>query len=179
MSPEPVRLRPLALSDIDHVMTWVNDPEITGNFAAFSGEPFTREQEKAYLERLLASSADRVFSIEHATDGRYLGQVGLHQIHGPSRVGRLACIVAARGEMGRGFGSAAIRLVLDRAFAAEKLHKVWLMCWKENVRARGIYSRIGFVEEGCLREEYLHRGVYHDMIRMSVLDREWRAQGRS
>ena len=154
-------------------MTWVNDPEIVGNFAAFSGKPFTRDGERAYLEKLVSSAADKVFSIESASDGRYLGQVGLHQIHGPSRVGRLACIVAARADMGKGHGSAAIRALLDLAFGIEKLHKVWLMCFRENVRAQAIYARIGFQVEGILREEYLHRGVYHDMVRMSLLEREW------
>src|SRR5438045_2784465 len=96
MAPPLVRLRPLALTDLDHVMTWVNDQKIVGNFAAFSGKPFTREEEKAYLEKLIVSTQDKVFSIEHVADGRYLGQVGIHQIQAVSRVGRLACIVASR-----------------------------------------------------------------------------------
>jgi RimJ/RimL family protein N-acetyltransferase len=155
-------------------MGWVNDPEITGNFAAFSGKPFTREDELVYLEKLLASSTDRVFSVERASDGVYLGQVGIHQIHWPSKVGRLACIIAARAEMGKGYGTAAIGGVLDWAFHEAKLHKVWLMCFRTNVRAQGIYKRIGFVEEGVLREEYRHKEGWHDMVRMSLLEREWR-----
>ena len=176
---ELVRLRPLAASDLDHIMGWVNDPAIVGNFAAFSGKAFTREEEKAYIDKLLASPSDRVFSVERVADGHYVGQVGIHQIHAPSRVGRLACIIAKRAEMGRGYGTGAIRLVLDWAFHEAKLHKVWLMCFKENSRARAIYQRIGFIEEGTLREEYLHAGVYHDMVRMSLLEREWRTQGGS
>src|SRR4051794_507212 len=159
---ELVRLRPLVIEDVDNVLSWVNDPDIVGNFAAFSGKPFTRDDERVYLEKLLASTQDRVFSVESTADGRYVGQVGVHQIHAPSRVGRLACIIASRAEMGRGFGSAAIRLILDWAFVEARLHKVWLMCFKENTRARAIYTRVGFQEEGVLREEYLHKGVYHD-----------------
>lgn len=174
-SSPSVRLRPLSLTDLDNVMTWVNDPDIVGNFAAFSGKPFTRDDERLYLEKLLASSQDKVFSVERVSDSHYVGQVGIHQIHAASRVGRLACIVSARSEMGQGYGSAAIRLVLDWAFKEARLHKVWLMCFKENTRARGIYSRVGFVEEGTLREEYLHKGEYHDMVRMSLLEREWLA----
>ena len=34
-----------------------------------------------------------------------------------------------------------------------------------------------YLEEGTLREEYLHRGVYHDMVRMSLLEREWLSRG--
>ncbi|MBP6848123.1 MAG: GNAT family N-acetyltransferase, partial [Kofleriaceae bacterium] len=110
-----VRLRPLAETDVDNILTWVNDPAIVGNIAAFSGHAFTRDQELAYIRRTLASASDRVWSIEEAATGRYLGQCGVHQIHDRSKVGRLACIIAAKGDMGRGFGSAAIRATLDHA----------------------------------------------------------------
>ncbi len=170
-----VRLRPLAESDVDHIMTWVNDPEITGNIAAFSGHAFSREDEVAYVRRTIASKTDVVFSIEDSATGRYLGQTGIHQIHDRSKVGRLACIVAARGDMGRGYGTGAIRLVLDHAFGPLGLHKMWLMVFSHNERGRRIYGKLGFVEEGVLREEYFHQDRWFDMIRMSMLAREWTA----
>lgn len=168
-----VRLRPLAESDVDDILTWVNDPTIVGNIAAFSGHAFTREQELAYIRKTLASPSDRVWSIEEAATGRYLGQCGLHQIHDRSKVGRLACIIAAKADMGRGFGSAAIRAVLDHGFGTLGLHKAWLMIFRTNERGRRTYARLGFVEEGVLREEYFHEGGWHDMLRMSLLAREW------
>src|SRR5687767_5435505 len=99
-APTKVRLRPLGEDDVDHIMTWVNDPEIVGNIAAFSGQAFSRDDELAYVRRILASRSEVVFSVLDAGTERYLGQVGVHQIHDRSRVGRLACIVAARGDMG-------------------------------------------------------------------------------
>ena len=42
-----IRLRPLAESDVDAILGWVNDPEIVGNIAAFAGHAFTRDQEIA------------------------------------------------------------------------------------------------------------------------------------
>ncbi|HKA87695.1 MAG TPA: GNAT family protein [Haliangiales bacterium] len=168
-----VRLRPLSLDDVDRMMDWVNDPDIVGNIAAFAGKPLARDDEEAYVRRLLASDADKVFAIERAADGAYLGNVGIHQIFWRSRVGRLACIIGYRAEMGKGYGSAAIAGALDWAFGEAKLHKVWLMVFSSNARARRTYARLGFIEEGVLREEYFHEGGWHDMVRMSVLDREW------
>jgi len=168
-----VRLRPLGEEDVDAILGWVNDPEVVGNLAAFSGEPFTRADELAYVRRMRSSDVDRVFTVLAADDGRYLGQVGLHQIHRGSRVGRLAAVIARRAEMGRGFGSAAIARLLDHAFGAEALHKVWLMVFEHNARARRTYRRLGFVEEGLLREEYRHRDAWHTMVRMGLLAREW------
>lgn len=170
-----VRLRPLAEGDVDHILTWVNDPEITGNIAAFSGHAFTRDDELAYIRRTLASTSDVVFSIEEAATGRYLGQTGIHQIHERSKVARLACIIAAKPDMGRGHGSGAIRLVLDHAFGPLGLHKMWLMVFRSNERGRRIYGKLGFIEEGVLREEYFHDGGWKDMVRMSMLAREWAA----
>ncbi len=42
-----------------------------------------------------------------------------------------------------------------------------------NERSHRTYARLGFVEEGVLREEYFHDGAWHDMLRMSMLAREW------
>jgi len=169
-----VRLAPLAEADVDDILTWVNDPEIVGHIAAFAGEPFSREQELAYIRSMNASSTDRVFSVFRPDDDAYLGQVGLHQIHWRSRVGRLGCIIAKRSEMGRGYGSAAIAGALDVAFGEMNLHKVWLMIFSDNERSRRTYARLGFQVEGTLREEYFHEDGWRDMLRMSILCHEWR-----
>jgi RimJ/RimL family protein N-acetyltransferase len=166
-----VTLRPLAESDVDDIMTWVNRPEIVGNLAAFSGAPLTREDELAWIRRTIAS-ADRVWSAIATEDGRYLGQVGIHQIHSRSKVGRLGAVIASKSEMGKGYGSAAIRAVMDRGFGELGLHKLWLMVFRTNERGQRLYKRLGFVEEGILREEYFHEGSWHDMVRLSMLARE-------
>ena len=173
-----VRLAPLQASHVDHIMAWVNDREIVGNLATFSGKPFTRDDELAYIARMQASKDDRVFSFFASDDGRYLGQVGLHQIFRRSGLARLSIIVVDRGDMGRGIGSAALASVLDVAFqpvasGGEALHKVWLMCFRTNERAQRTYARVGFREEGVLRDEYFHDGAWHDMVRMAVLAPEW------
>lgn len=177
-----VELVPIAASHVDHIMGWVNDKDVIGNLATFAGKPLTRDDELAYIARMTASKDDRVFSIFAPTSadgaGRYLGQVGLHQIFRRSGLGRLSIIVAERTEMGRGVGSAAIARLLDLAFApatagGEGLHKVWLMCFRTNERARRTYERVGFVEEGVLRDEYFHEEQWHDMVRYAVLAREW------
>src|SRR5260221_13960317 len=111
-----IELRPLAESDVDSIMTWVNQSEVVGNIAAFSGPPMTRDDELAWIRTTCASRYDRVWSVFASDDGRYLGQVGVHQIHARSRVGRLGCVIASPSEMGKGHGSAAIRAVVGRGF---------------------------------------------------------------
>jgi len=168
-----IELRPLAETDVDSIMTWVNQSEVVGNIAAFSGPPMSRDDELAWIRRTLTSGSDRVWSVVEAATGRYLGQVGIHQIHARSRVGRLACVIAARADHGKGFGTSAVHALVERGFGELGLHKLWLMVFRHNERGRRLYGRIGFVEEGVLREEYFHEGAWHDMVRLSLLAREW------
>jgi RimJ/RimL family protein N-acetyltransferase len=168
-----ISLRPLAESDVDSIMTWVNDRDVVGHIASFAGPPLSRDDELAFIRRTLASATDRVWSVLEASTGRYLGQVGIHQIHARSRVGRVACVIASRGDHGKGYGTAAVRAVVDRGFGELGLHKLWLMVFRRNERGRRLYGRIGFASEGVLRDEYFHDGAWHDMVRMSLLANEW------
>lgn len=167
-----VTLRPIELSDVDNMMTWVNDPEIIGNFANF-GKPFTREDEEQYIRRILASQNDRVFAVE-SNQGEYIGNVGIHNIYWPSRNGRLAIIIGNKHAQGQGLGQAALRGIVKNGFEDLNLHKLWLRCFKTNKRAVHIYKKHGFSEDGVDREEYFHKGDYHDLIKMSMLDREYK-----
>ena len=111
---QTVKLRPLEMSDLDNIMKWVKDPEVTGNFANFN-VPISRENEQKYLEKILASEVDRVFAIETATH-EYIGNIGLHQIHWPSRVGRFALIIGDKEHWNKGYAESAVHSLLDLAF---------------------------------------------------------------
>jgi diamine N-acetyltransferase len=79
---------------------------------------------------------------------------------------------------GRGVRGAAIRAVLDHAFAALGAHRVWLDVMSHNARARSAYARAGFVEEGVLRDAILTPDGFVSLVVLSVLRPDWEALGR-
>ena len=94
----------------------------------------------------------------------------------PHRCIRLKRIIARNPE--RGIGSKFLRSVLDICFNELAAHRVELLVHLDNERARRVYARIGFAEEGILRD--LHRnddGSFRSMRLMSILETEW--EGRS
>ena len=62
------------------------------------------------------------------------------------------------------------------AFEEYNLHKVWVITFQINKRMQHIMKKLGFQKEGVLREEYYNKGRYHDVVRMSVLDKEYFAE---
>lgn len=165
-----VRLRPIRLDDVDAIMEWVNDDEVIRNFAGMSRQ-ITRDEELAYLEAMIASDVDRLFAVEDL-EGRYLGNAGIHKIYWPARNGRLGVVIGRRDAQGAGLGQEVLRLLVRYGFEALELHKLWVVHFASNARMAHICTKLGFVEEGVMRDEYFHRETWHDMVRRSMLRHE-------
>jgi RimJ/RimL family protein N-acetyltransferase len=163
-------LVPLDTTHVDHVMTWVNDPEVIKNFQNF-GATITRDDELAFIKKLQGSGNDRVFSIFDST-GAYVGQGGINQISWINRLGRLSIFIT-KSQQHKGFGRSAVKAIVEKAFGEIGMNKVWLMAYASNVRAIAMYEKIGFQKEGLLREEYFWQGTYHDICRMGLLKKDW------
>lgn len=163
-----LKMRPLELSDVKHIMTWVNDPEVVKNLQHFN-KKFTRKDEAIYVKKMLKSKNDFVFSFFKKGSGEYVGQGGIHQISWENKLGRLS-VVIKREYWNRGYAKEAISSLVKLAFKKLKLHKIWLIHWRENKKAEHLYKKLGFIKEGILKDEYFWRGKYHDMVRMAVLN---------
>jgi diamine N-acetyltransferase len=160
-----IRLLPLALEHVPHVMTWVNDREVMQYFANRQST-ITEEAERAYVEALMSSRNDRAYSVFDGDD--YVGQTSLNQIYWPAKNGRLF-VVVRREMQGRGHGPAVVRAVLDLAWGELGLRKVWLIVRRDNRAAQAMYLKLGFDFEGVLRDEYCVGDTYFDMVRMAIL----------
>jgi UDP-4-amino-4,6-dideoxy-N-acetyl-beta-L-altrosamine N-acetyltransferase len=166
----PVFLVPLNTSHIDHVMTWVNDPEVVKNFQNF-GATISREDELRFIEKMAASPDDRIFSLFNESR-EYVGQGGINQISWANKLGRLSIFIA-KSQQHKGYGREAVKALVDKAFAEVGMNKVWLMAYASNSRAIAMYEKVGFQREGLLRQEYFWKGTYHDICRMGILKEEW------
>jgi len=96
----------------------------------------------------------------------------LQGVTAPNACIPLRRIIARNPE--HGVGSKFLGSVLDICFGELAAHRVELLVHLANERARRVYARIGFVEEGILRD--LHRnkdGSFRSMRLMSILKPEW------
>jgi diamine N-acetyltransferase len=160
-----LRLVPLASEHLAHVMTWVNDREVMQYFANRQ-TTITEDEERCYLEALIASKNDRAWSI---FDGdSYVGQCSINQIYWPARNGRV--FIALRREMhGRGYGPRALEELVRLAWTELDLHKLWLIVRRDNKKAQSMYVRLGFEFEGVLSDEYCVGATWFDMVRMGLV----------
>ncbi len=163
-SPMTLRLAPLTMDHLDHVMSWVNDHEVLHYFANRQAS-ITRDEEARYLQGLITSKTDRAYSIFSGDD--YIGQCSINQIYWPAKNGRLFIVIRPQAQ-GQGHGSEAVSALLDLAWRELHLHKIWLIVRRENRNAQAMYLKLGFDFEGVLLDEYRVGNTYFDMVRMAI-----------
>jgi RimJ/RimL family protein N-acetyltransferase len=119
---------------------------------------------EAYIERTLNDPNRYTRAITE--DGKFLGEVVL-TINPHNRSAGLRIFL--QDGFGKGYGTAALKHVLDHAFNVRNLHRVDLEVYEFNERAIHVYQKLGFREEGRLRDALLWDGEFYDAIVMSIL----------
>ena len=73
----------------------------------------------------------------------------------------------------------ALTAALSWGFRVMELNRIEAQVHPNNERSIGLLKRLGFVEEGRLRQAALWGNQYHDMLQYSLLEDEWRGDSAS
>lgn len=98
------------------------------------------------------------------------------QMH--NRSGTMAISLATEHQ-GKGYGSEALRWLVDWAFQFGNLHSLRLETKGGNLKALRSYEKVGFVKDGCMREAWFWNGKYDDIVLMSILRHEWEVKRKA
>jgi RimJ/RimL family protein N-acetyltransferase len=72
------------------------------------------------------------------------------------------------GLPGRGLGSRALRLVIDKVFQEYGARRLWLDVFQHNNRARHVYRKAGFIEEGLVNHAATGGAQSRPLVVMSI-----------
>ncbi len=73
----------------------------------------------------------------------------------------------------KGLAQTALRELINLAFRNLNFHRLEAEVYSFNLPARNLFNKLGFVEEGILREAKFTDGKYHDIIRFGLLKNEF------
>jgi diamine N-acetyltransferase len=165
---ELVALGPLCREHLALYLRWINDFETT-RMLGLAPRPMTLEQETEWYEDAAVSEERIGFTIYERATGRPIGNCGLAAIDLANRRTTVGIMIGEPEARGRGFGTEAMRLLLDYAFAVLGLHSAMLTVYEYNPAARRSYEKVGFREIGRRRECRWCNGRYWDEIYMDIL----------
>jgi len=175
LTGEKVRLRAYAKEDIPLVQELINAPDIRLNLSPTVPFPYTLGDEEAWFAGLSAMKDTYNFAIEDLETGLYLGGCGLNAVDWKNGRGTVGIFIGQEAYLGRGYGTDAMRVLVDFLFNETNLNKLTLNVFSFNERAVKSYKKCGFVVEGTHRQEIFRGGRYHDELHMGLLRAEWEA----
>jgi RimJ/RimL family protein N-acetyltransferase len=162
-------LRPIEECDLARMVSLRSEPEVWMNLGDITMINLKAQQE--WFLRL-AGDAKRRYYILATSEIDFLGIVRMDELDWINRSVRVGGDIVSDFR-GKGYGKRLFQLLPKYAFDYLNLERIWLLVMEQNVRARALYCRSGFVEEGRQRRAVFRGGKYQDYIMMSLLREEW------
>jgi RimJ/RimL family protein N-acetyltransferase len=171
---EKVVLRALERAEVEVVAAWEYEP---ATWRLAEDAPLipktTAEALKAYDDGKAWRVDDKHVPFVVDVGGTPVGGVSLWGLDVHNRFAHVG-ITLSPGARGKGYGTDALHVLLGYAFDDRGLHRVQLETLATNEQALACYRRVGFVEEGRLRENAWVAGAFVDTVVMGVLAAEHR-----
>jgi RimJ/RimL family protein N-acetyltransferase len=171
---ELVTLRPVAAGDLPAMRRWFDDPETMKYWGV--PRPFVPERlfEEDLSGRFSRFDSEGYFMVL-APNGEPVGRIDFDSMDERNRSCELGILIGEHQARNKRYGSDAIITLLKYLFRDRNLHRASLTVLAWNERAIRAYRRVGFQEEGTLRDHRYADGRYVDELQMSILRREFDA----
>ena len=162
-----VALGPLHRDMLPLFERWENDLR-TADLGGDDPRPITAEAITATWDPLLRGErADwHGFAIYALPNLELIGHANLRDFTNSHGTAEIGITLGAVTERGKGYGSEAVRLLLDYAFQHLHVWNVWLDTAAYNHRAIRAYEKAGFREIGRRRGARVAGGTRHDIVLM-------------
>jgi RimJ/RimL family protein N-acetyltransferase len=160
-------IRPVEPGDHEWLVALHNDPLVLKNVT--DPKPITMESHMEWWNNL---NTDRQQRLIFTVNGARVGFTKFYQIDRRNRNCALGADIHKEFR-GQGYAKHMWRLMIDHCFYELELHRVSLMYAAFNDIAGRVYQKIGFREEGRMRESLLREDKYHDMVCMFLLESDW------
>lgn len=118
-------------------------------------------------------SDNQGYSLAIVYQGRIVGCCGYHNINWINKKTSIGYWLGEDAQ-GKGLVTAAVRALLDNAFHNWGLNRVEIRAAVGNVKSQAIPRRLGFTEEGIVKESEWLYDRYVDHIAFAMLASEWK-----
>ena len=168
---ERLYLSPINSEDLETYVKWMNDIEVA-KYIKQNTNLISLEAEKEYLEK--ASQEKYNFAIVLNDNDELIGNISLSKLDSINKTAELGIFIGEENNKSKGFGTEAIKLLLDYGFNQLNLNNIMLKLIGFNERALKCYKKTGFKQFGVWKESLYFNGTYYDEIFMNVLKKDFK-----
>jgi methionyl-tRNA formyltransferase len=171
---EDYRLRQLTEQDLNLVRNWRNSDHVRANM--YTDHIISEEEHRAWFQRVMVDPTVRYLILEYRD--RPVGLVNFTAIDTRNS----KCMwgfYLGETDLPRGSGTIMGYLSMNYVFEEIQIRKVSGEVLDFNEPSQKLFRRLGFTEEGRLRQHVLKNGRYADVVLFSLLAGKWRGSERT
>jgi RimJ/RimL family protein N-acetyltransferase len=163
-----VNLRTIEEEDLEFLRDNINNPEVRTHLT--TRKPVNLEQEKEFFEEVVSDEESVNLAICNNED--IVGLVSLEEYSKDLRVAEIGIWVDPEFHR-NGYSSEAAELIIEYGFNELNYHKITARAHSENQGSNKIWHKLGFEQEGELREQAFRESEFCDINLYAILRREW------
>lgn len=173
-----IKLRLISKEDMAQILEWRSTQTAYESF--FTHPVLNMDIQEAWYEKQLKDSTQLNFIIVHIESGVDIGMIALCDIDHMTKKCEWGRIIVGHPEfLGNEYGHEAIEIILNYAFNYLGMHRICCTAIEDNKLVVNLYKRLGFKEEGVLRDYIYKAGSYKNIVLFSMLISEYREKVRS
>ncbi len=165
---EMVKLRAIEPADICQLWEWMQDEE-TMRFRDFPAPPSSLKETEAEYQKSIGKRLENLRLAITTMDDELIGEIALRNIDQRAGTADFVIAIGNKAYWGHGYGTDATRSLMTYAFSQLNLHRITLFVHAFNSRAIRAYEKVGFKNEGCMRQSQYMDGGYSDVLVMGLL----------
>lgn len=175
ISGEKVYLAAIEESELEQLRVWRNLPDFRKYFREYR-EISSLMQEK-WFENIVNNDKNTImFAIHDKNTKELLGCCGLCYINWIHRYSDLSLYIG-KDECyidNEGIAEESCKLLFDYAFYELGLNKIWTEIYEFDYMKNNLYAKMGFKQDGFLREQYFYDGKWWASYILSLLKEEYK-----
>ena len=165
---QKIYLSPMDKTNESPIMArWLSEDHGIAFNNGFYNRVFTDQATDELLDHF--ASGPSQFSIYTLDDDAFIGQISLFNID-PYSISCTMGIYIGEKYRGQGYGSEAMRLVIDHAFDYLRIHCIHLEVMDDNEKAINVYEKLGFTICGRYHQCRYTHGHYAGIVLMELIN---------
>ncbi len=164
---EDVNLRTVEEEDLEFIRDAFNHLEVR-TFLDHEG-PANLEQEQDFFENVICE--DEPVNLAISVDSDIIGLIELREKQqGVAELG----IWIHPDFHGKGYGTEACELLIKYAFNERRYDRIMARAFESNDASQRVWEKLGFTDEGRLRNHVFRDGSYEEVFVYGLLKEEWK-----
>ena len=170
--PEKIflKLRRVKKEDLKLIRDWRNSQMIRNFNSQFV--LLNLNNQNTWFNEITKLNSERIMFIIELKNGTPIGICGLIHLDQFNKNAEVAIIIGKPQFHGKGYGTLALKLLIDYGFKKLNLHRIYADIYEYNLNSIKLFSKLNFKYESIFHDQLWRKGKWWNMYRYSLLKNE-------